>query len=137
QQDGKTMYVDGGYGRQIGAELAFRLYDQEGFPLDLTELMARERGLTVDVAGFEKLMDEQRARARAAQKKQVIELSKPDGIAITNFLGYDYDHTGADVVAVTPANERIAVVLNNSVCYAAMGGQAGDTGEMRTDDRRG
>ncbi len=54
----------------------FELYDTYGFPLDLTELMARERGLTVDNAGFEKLMEEQRARARAAQKKQVISLSQ-------------------------------------------------------------
>ncbi|HEV3410399.1 MAG TPA: alanine--tRNA ligase, partial [Chthoniobacterales bacterium] len=57
--------------RSISGEFAFRLYDEQGFPLDLTELMARERGLTVDVAAFEKLMDEQRERARKAQKKQV------------------------------------------------------------------
>ena len=62
--------------RRISGAFAFKLYDTYGFPLDLTELMARERGLTVDIAGFEKLMEEQRARARAAQKKQVIELSE-------------------------------------------------------------
>jgi alanyl-tRNA synthetase len=120
----------------ISGQFAFKLYDTYGFPLDLTEVMARERGLTVDVAGFEKLMDDQRSRARAAQKKTAIELSHSDGKAVTNFLGYDHDHTGAEVVAVTPANEKIAVVLNNSVCYAEMGGQVGDTGEMQTDDRR-
>src|SRR5208283_1864012 len=58
--------------RSISGDFAFKLYDTYGFPLDLTELMARERGLTVDTAGFEKLMEEQRARARAAQKKEVI-----------------------------------------------------------------
>ena len=62
--------------REIPGHVAFKLYDTYGFPLDLTELMARERGLTVDTAGFEMLMEEQRARARAAQKKQVIELSE-------------------------------------------------------------
>ena len=59
---------------EISGAFAFKLYDEQGFPLDLTELMARERGLTVDTAGFEKLMEEQRARARAAQKKEVISL---------------------------------------------------------------
>jgi alanyl-tRNA synthetase/REP element-mobilizing transposase RayT len=119
----------------ISGAFAFRLYDEQGFPFDLTELMARERGLTVERGEFERLMEAQRSRARAAQKKTAIELSTPDGKAITHFLGYDHDHTGADVVAVTPANEKTAVVLNNSVCYAEMGGQVGDTGEMQSKDR--
>ncbi|MDP9005125.1 MAG: alanine--tRNA ligase, partial [Verrucomicrobiota bacterium] len=119
----------------ITGEFAFRLYDEQGFPLDLTELMARERGLTVDTAGFEALMEEQRSRARSAQKKTTIELSKLDSDIVTNFLGYDHDHTGADVMAVTPANGKTAVVLNNSVCYAEMGGQVGDTGEMQGEAR--
>jgi len=56
----------------------FELYDTYGFPLDLTELMARERGLTVDTAGFEKLMEEQKQRAREAGKKnkQVVSVSE-------------------------------------------------------------
>src|SRR5438045_4400281 len=119
----------------ISGAFAFRLYDEQGFPLDLTELMARERGLTVDREGFESLMEEQRSRARAAQKKTAIEVSASDGNVVTNFLGYDHDHTGADVISVTPANGETAVVLNNSVCYAEMGGQVGDTGEMRSEDR--
>jgi len=120
---------------RISGAFAFRLYDEQGFPFDLTELMARERGLTIDKEGFENLMGEQRSRARAAQKKTAIELAQADENLITNFLGYDHDHTGADVVAVTPANDKLAVVLNNSVCYAEMGGQVGDTGEMQIDDR--
>ena len=67
---------NGGITKSLPGQFAFQLYDTYGFPLDLTELMARERGFTVDVAGFEKLMEEQRARARGAQKKQVIELSQ-------------------------------------------------------------
>ena len=59
----------------IPGRVAFKLYDTYGFPLDLTELMARERGLTVDVVEFEKLMEEQRTRARAAQKKEIITVS--------------------------------------------------------------
>jgi alanyl-tRNA synthetase len=116
---------------------AFELYDTYGFPLDLTELMAREHGFTVVAADFERRMEEQRDRARKAQKKQVVSIADGEvNVGSTNFLGYDHDHTGADVVAVTPANEKIAVVLNNSVCYAEMGGQVGDTGEMQSDDRR-
>ena len=68
---------------------AFKLYDTYGFPLDLTELMARERGLTVDKDGFEKLMEEQRARARAAQKKEVISLSQIETTAPTKFAGFE------------------------------------------------
>ncbi len=55
---------------------------------------------------------------------------------VTHFLGYDHDHTGADVLEVTSANGKPAVVLNNSVCYAEMGGQVGDTGEMSSDGQR-
>jgi alanyl-tRNA synthetase/REP element-mobilizing transposase RayT len=120
----------------ISGAFAFRLYDEQGFPFDLTELMARERGLVVDKEEFERLMEEQRTRARAAQKKTAIELSDSEGRLVTHFLGYEHDHTGADVLEVTSANGRPAVVLNNSVCYAEMGGQVGDTGEMSTDNDR-
>ena len=120
---------------RISGEFAFRLYDEQGFPFDLTELMARERGLAVDQAGFEKLMDEQRSRARAAQKKTAIELAQTDGNTATNFLGYEHDHAEADVIAVTSTNAKPAVVLNNSVCYAEMGGQVGDTGVIEGSAR--
>ncbi len=120
----------------IPGEFAFRLYDTYGFPLDLTQLMARERGLTVDTAGFEKLMEEQRDRARKAQKKSVIELAEGDARSATNFLGDEHDHSGADVEDVTSIKGRAAVVLNNSVCYAEMGGQVGDRGEIEREGQR-
>ncbi len=134
---------------QISGEAAFKLYDEQGFPLDLTELMARERGLKVDTAGFEKLMEEQRARARAAQKKTVIELSEVETKEPTKFVGYDSFTTSAKVLEVVNLRKAIgvqasagspdslkaglqqtAVVLDASVCYAEMGGQVGDTGAL-------
>ena len=122
--------ADGTIEKKISGEFAFKLFDTYGFPLDLTELMARERGLTVDTEGFQKLMEEQRNRARKAQKKSVIEIADTAEQPPTNFLGYEHDHTGADVEAILDVGDRKGVVLNNSVLYAEMGGQVGDQGEM-------
>jgi alanyl-tRNA synthetase len=115
----------------ITAEWAFELYDTYGFPLDLTELMARERGLTVDVPGFEKLMEEQRARARKAQKKEIITVSDEDlQVEPTKFLGYDFLETEAVVASVAPAKREneFDLIVDRTACYAEMGGQVGDTG---------
>jgi alanyl-tRNA synthetase len=114
----------------ISGDFAFKLYDTYGFPLDLTELMARERGLTVDVAGFNRLMEEQKARARAAQKKQVIELSQVETTTPTQFVGYDKLESAASVLEVVGVKDRTAVILDSSPLYAEMGGQVGDAGEM-------
>ncbi|MGC9941389.1 MAG: alanine--tRNA ligase [Verrucomicrobiota bacterium] len=114
----------------VQGDFAFKLYDTYGFPLDLTELMARERGLTVDTRGFETLMEEQRARARAAQKKEVISLSQIETTTPTNFVGYDKFAVEANVQEVVSFKDKTAVILDTSVCYAEMGGQVGDTGEI-------
>jgi alanyl-tRNA synthetase/REP element-mobilizing transposase RayT len=114
----------------ISGANAFELYDTYGFPLDLTELMARERGLTVDTAGFEKLMEEQRARARAAQKKEVISLSQIETTTPTKFVGYEKLEVQAKVLEVVSLKDKTAVILDTSACYAEMGGQVGDTGEI-------
>jgi len=114
----------------IPGSFAFALCDTYGFPLDLTELMARERGLTVDVAGFNKLMAAQKARGRAAQKKQVVELSQVETAAATEFVGYDKLETQAKVLEVVGIKDRTAVILDTSPLYAEMGGQVGDTGEL-------
>ncbi|MGA2659475.1 MAG: alanine--tRNA ligase, partial [Verrucomicrobiota bacterium] len=98
----------------ITGQFAFVLYDTYGFPLDLTELMAREQGLTVDVLGFNKLMDEQRARARAAQKKEVIELSQVETTAATQFVGYDKLETPAKVLEVVRIKDKTAIILDTS-----------------------
>ena len=109
----------------------FELYDTYGFPLDLTELMARERGLSVDVAGFEKLMEQQRQRARKAQKKE--EISVEDGelkARATEFLGYEFLEGEAVVEAVLPGkkSDEVNIVVDRTPFYAEMGGQVGDQG---------
>ncbi len=114
----------------IAGEDAFKLYDTYGFPLDLTELMARERGLRVDVAGFDACMAIQRKTAQAAQKKTVIELSEVETKAPTKFVGYDSLSTPAKVLEVVSLKDRTAVVLDASAAYAEMGGQVGDSGEL-------
>src|SRR5947199_5096802 len=120
-----------GVPREISGEIAFKLYDTYGFPLDLTELMARERGLTVDIAGFEKLMEQQRERGRKAQKKE--EISVEEGElkgAPTKFLGYDFLTTESAVKTVLPGTKStgINIVLDRTPLYAEMGGQVGDRG---------
>ncbi|PYK04181.1 MAG: alanine--tRNA ligase, partial [Verrucomicrobia bacterium] len=115
----------------ISGEDIFRLYDTYGFPVDLTELMARERGLTVDVAGFEKLMEQQRERARKAQKKEKISVEEESlKVAPTKFLGYDFLEAEAVVETVLPGNKawELNVVLDQTPCYAETGGQVGDRG---------
>ncbi len=115
---------------RIFAGFAFALYDTYGFPLDLTELMARERNLTVDVAGFKKLMEEQKTRARAAQKKQVIELSQVETTTPTQFVGYEKFESPAKVLEIVGIKDKTAVILDSSPLYAEMGGQVGDTGQI-------
>jgi alanyl-tRNA synthetase len=114
----------------ITAAFAFKLYDEQGFPLDLTELMARERGLKVDTAGFETLMEAQRARARAAQKKEVITLSEIETTTPTHFTGYESLTEKARVLEVVSIKNKTAVILDTTPCYAEMGGQIGDTAEI-------
>ncbi len=109
----------------------FKLYDTYGFPLDLTELMARERGFIVGVAEFEKLMDEQRERGRKTQKKEEISVEEGElEVEPTKFLGYDFLETEAVVESVLPGKKEneINVVLDRTPFYAEMGGQVGDHG---------
>jgi alanyl-tRNA synthetase len=123
--------ADGTRSVRVKGDLAFRLYDTYGFPLDLTELMARERGITVDVPGFEKLMEEQRERARKAQKKEKISIEEGEVTAEpTKFLGYDFLEAESVVETVLPSkeSEELNVILDQTPFYAEMGGQVGDRG---------
>jgi alanyl-tRNA synthetase len=119
---------------KISGDFAFKLYDTYGFPFDLTVLMAKERGFTIDRDGFDQLMEEQRARARAAQKKQVIEVSEIETKEPTQFVGYGQLEAVSKVQEILSIKDRAAVVLAVSPCYAEMGGQVGDTGTFETSD---
>jgi alanyl-tRNA synthetase len=115
-------------------EAAFELFDTYGFPYDLTELMARERGLTVDRAGFEKLMEEQKKRSQDARVTQVIELSQVKTKTPTRFVGFEkLDLVGAKVLEVVSVKGRVGVILDTTPFYAEMGGQVGDEGTIGID----
>ena len=125
-----------GKGATLDGTFAFKLYDTYGFPLDLTELMARERGIKVDTEGFAIHMESQRAQARAAQKQEVIELSALKTKSPTEFLGFEKQSTQAQILETLDQGDALAVVLDRSVCYAEMGGQLGDHGLIHTQGRR-
>ncbi|MBI5768976.1 MAG: alanine--tRNA ligase [Verrucomicrobia bacterium] len=113
---------------------AFLLYDTYGFPLDMTQLLATERGLTVDTAGFEAEMEKQRERGRAAQKKEII-VAATEGEATdqkpTNFIGYGQLTAEATLIDVVKADKDVFFVFDQTPLYAEMGGQAGDHGAAR------
>ncbi|MCX7887121.1 MAG: alanine--tRNA ligase [Verrucomicrobiae bacterium] len=118
-------------GNVFPAAEAFKLYDTYGFPLDLTELMARERGLTVDVTGFERLMEEQRQRAREDyERKKAAVTVVTEGLVLkpTRFIGYDHLEAEALVEAVMPSGDEYHLVLDQTPFYGERGGQVGDTG---------
>ena len=108
----------------------FELYSTYGFPPDLTELMAREAGLKPDMADYERLMEEERQRSREARVTQVISLSQIETATPTKFIGYDNLAVSAKVLEVVSLKDKTAVILDSTACYAEMGGQVGDTGEL-------
>jgi alanyl-tRNA synthetase len=125
----------------ITGEIAFLLSDTYGFPLDLTELMARERGWPVDIAEFERLLAEQKAKSQAAQVKEVITVEGSDtgesSIPKTSFFGYEAANLKlhAIVEGQATANDQPSVAFNRTPFYAAMGGQLSDTGVLEHEDQ--
>jgi len=128
--EAEPKFVPGITGDEISGEFAFKLYDTYGFPLDLTELMARERGLTVDVSGFERLMEEQRERARKARKKEKITVFDLDPRQRTEFVGYTDVSATAKIQHIKQDPDRAYIVPSVSPFYAEMGGQVSDVGSL-------
>jgi alanyl-tRNA synthetase len=132
-------------GGRLDGELAFKLHDTFGFPLDLTGDVCRERGVTVDEAGFNAAMARQREQARSKAKFKMAQGLSYAG-ADTHFHGYDaLTIDDAMVIAVyvdgTPVQQALAgddvvVVLDRTPFYAESGGQVGDTGELRSPTTR-
>jgi alanyl-tRNA synthetase len=120
---------------EISGESAFELYDTYGFPLDMTQVLAAERGLTTDLDGFEGLMEEQRNRGRAARKTDVI-VAATEGeaaAAATKFTGYEIDATHAThakLVDAVKTEKDTYLVFDQTPFYGEMGGQVGDTGHV-------
>ncbi len=116
---------------EISGEDAFTLYDTYGFPLDLTEILARERGLTVDHGGFESAMEKQRQRARDARKTSVIKLAGEG--AATEFVGFDpanWSNFETEVLELLEQDGTHYLVTPVTPFYAEMGGQVGDVGSV-------
>jgi alanyl-tRNA synthetase len=143
-------------GKVVSGEDAFKLHDTYGFPVDLTQVMAQERGMTVDLAGYEKLMEQARELARSGGKTADTRLFElpPDVLAKLASSGvsktddsakFNAMPIGATVKAIwdgskliehthgaEAAEHGVAIILDNTNFYAEMGGQVGDTGELRS-----
>jgi alanyl-tRNA synthetase len=129
-------------GKVIAGDTVFRLYDTFGFPSDLTADIARERGLEIDVDGFNAAMEQQRARARSASHFTATEGGELQLDSCTEFRGYDHLEDEATVVALIHDGEQVEtlksgqdgqVVLDCTPFYAESGGQVGDQGVLDTD----
>ena len=132
-------------GKVIPGEVVFKLYDTYGFPLDLTNDIAREQGYELDEAGYERCMEEQKTRARAASRFGVDHSAQLDIAGETAFVGYQDLKASAKItglfcegvaVETLTVGDEAILVLDSTAFYAESGGQAGDSGELLTTGGR-
>ena len=136
-------------GQELAGEVAFRLYDTYGFPLDLTQDALRERGLTVDTDGFDTAMEKQRAEARAnwsgsgEEATETVWFDLRSAHGATEFVGYTATQAEGVVQAIraegelvdaATAGQQVDLIINQTPFYAERGGQVGDTGVVTGDD---
>ena len=135
-------------GARLDGETAFKLYDTYGFPLDLTQDALRQRGISVDLAGFDAAMERQKAEARASwagsgeAATETIWFAVKEQTGVTEFLGYETETAEGviqalvkdnAIVAAAEKGDAVAVVVNQTPFYGESGGQVGDTGTIRGD----
>jgi len=127
--------------KDITGEEAFKLYDTFGFPLDLTKLVATEKGLQVDEAGFEIEMKKQKDRSRSAAILDTEDWVTVNDIASSKFIGYESLEATAKVVkyrkVTGKGKELYQIILDQTPFYAESGGQVGDSGSLSFGERRG
>ena len=134
-------------GGTLRGDVAFKLYDTYGFPLDLTQDVLRAREIAVDTAGFDKAMEEQKAKARAAwagsgeAANETVWFDIREKVGATEFLGYEVEQAEGKVVAILAEGKPVQslaqgesgqVVVNQTPFYGESGGQMGDTGRIAT-----
>ncbi len=128
--------------KQISGEDVFKLYDTFGFPVDLTNVMAEEKGLTIDESRFDELMNEQKERARKSTKSKMddvditvesLEGFNGDITKPTEFTGYTENSTDAKAIAIKNIEENTLIIFDKTPFYVESGGQVGDTGTLEVD----
>tara|TARA_B110000977_G_C11086718_1_gene494966 strand:- start:3372 stop:6098 length:2727 start_codon:yes stop_codon:yes gene_type:complete len=124
---------DAGKSNVFPTEDAFKLYDTYGFPLDLTALLCRERGITLDEAAVEARMEQARELSRASQKKTIVRALDLSSEATTEFLGFDADCCEAKILEVHQQDRQLLIITDKTVLFTEMGGQEGDVGTATID----
>ena len=125
-------------GSEIHGKDAFKLYDTYGFPLDLTQLMAEERKMTVDIDGFDVEMKNQKELAKSGQKFEMDNLDLKWNLETKSshsiFVGYENESISSKIINHAESGDEIIIILENTPFYSESGGQIGDTGIIRNDD---
>lgn len=133
-------YISENKNSQINGAFAFELYDTYGFPIDLTELMAREMNYTVDMNGFHAELQKQKDRSRAATAIDAGDWISVNEDQETEFVGYDQTEAEAEIVKYrkvkAKGKEQYQIVLSTTPFYAESGGQVGDTGRLEDHSRQ-
>ena len=127
--------IDSLDGKKISGEQAFKLYDTYGFPVDLTQLIARENGCSLDIESFNKYMENQKDKARSSNK---FKDSNDKGIwneildIKGSFVGYSTISNHSEIIKYRPTKEGVEVVMKETPFYAESGGQIGDIGKIKS-----